>query len=63
VLVINPSSLYKSFRHYFWNDEQEKNYSKENEVSKMDRLLGFVKEPLIEREVKLMDMQPKKWYS
>jgi len=29
-------------------------------VSKMDRLLGFVKEPLIEREVKLMDMQPKK---
>ncbi|XP_065920328.1 dynein intermediate chain 2, ciliary-like [Dysidea avara] len=35
---------------------KEKNYSKENEVSKMERLLGFVKEPLIEREIKMMDM-------
>ena len=39
---------------------QEKTYSKENEVTKMERLLGFVKEPLIEREIKMKDQQPKK---
>ena len=39
---------------------KEKNYSKENEVTKMERLLGFVKEPLIEREIKMKDQQPKK---
>ena len=39
---------------------KEKNYSKENEVTKMERLLGFVKEPLIEREIKIKDQQPKK---
>lgn len=38
---------------------KEKNYSKESEVSKMERLLGFVKEPLIEREIKMKDQKPK----
>ena len=28
----------------------------------MERLLGFVKEPLIEREIKMKDQKPKQWH-
>ena len=38
--------IYNSNLHLF----QEKSYSRENEVGKMDKLITFVREPLLDEE-------------